>query len=377
MRNVSSHNPPNNMLIAQVCPRYHPDIGGVNTHVKEISERLTTHGIHVEVLTTTNRSDIPDHETINGVRVRRFKSWSPHDSYHYSPQLSRYLKDNSERYSLIHAHSYHAFPAYHALKNRGSVNLVFTPHYHGRGHTRFRSLMLKLYKSFGKQIFLKSDKVIAVSDYEREMILRDFDVGEGDVEVIPNGINKEEFKGITKDNDGQQMILSVGRLEKYKGMQHLVQVMPLLSQSIKLEIVGKGPYQHELSSLIEKLELIERVQMNSDLPRKELLQKYRDASLFALLSSEEAYGICVAEALASRTPCIVANASALSEWVDGANCFGVELPIKTDTLKSLIESTIGRTVGEVELMDWDDVSKRLIKIYDEATQDRRDEAEHR
>ena len=63
-------------------------------------------------------------------------------------------------------------------------------------------------------------------------------------------------------------------------------------------------------------------------------------------------------------------------WGDGANCFGVELPIKTDTLKSLIESTIGRTVGEVELMDWDDVSKRLIKIYDEATQDRRDEAEH-
>ncbi len=49
------------MKIAQVCPRYYPDIGGVETHVQEISERLVKRGFEVDVVCT---------DTTGGLRKR-------------------------------------------------------------------------------------------------------------------------------------------------------------------------------------------------------------------------------------------------------------------------------------------------------------------
>jgi glycosyltransferase involved in cell wall biosynthesis len=60
------------MRIAQVCPRYYPYIGGIETHVKEISERLMMRNFEVEVLTTDPSGKLPKEEIINCIKVRRF-----------------------------------------------------------------------------------------------------------------------------------------------------------------------------------------------------------------------------------------------------------------------------------------------------------------
>jgi glycosyltransferase involved in cell wall biosynthesis len=114
------------LKIAQVCPRYHPDIGGVETHVREISDRLVKNGHEVEVITTDPTGKLRKSELINGVEVTRFRSLAPGDAYYLSPQIYPYLKKNA--FDIIHAHSYHALPAlFAALANPGS-KLIFTPH---------------------------------------------------------------------------------------------------------------------------------------------------------------------------------------------------------------------------------------------------------
>jgi glycosyltransferase involved in cell wall biosynthesis len=118
-----------------------------------------------------------------------------------------------------------------------------------------------------------------------------------------------------------------------------------------------------LTKLARVLKLEKRVSFSESLPRKELLQKYVNADLFALLSRHEAYGISVAEALASRTPCIVANASALQEWVDNKNCFGLNYPIELDALADLINHRIGKKVDEVYLTDWNENVEKLSRLY--------------
>ena len=86
------------MRIAQVCARYYPYIGGVETHVREVSERLAKKAIEVEVLTTDSSGKLPKQEIINGVKIRRFKSWAPSDAYRFSPLLHSYLCKHSKNY---------------------------------------------------------------------------------------------------------------------------------------------------------------------------------------------------------------------------------------------------------------------------------------
>lgn len=329
----------------------------------EISERLAKKGFKVEVLTTDSSEKLPKEEIINGVKVKRFKSWAPNENYHFSKELKKYLVRNSDNYDVMHAHSYHDFPALYTAQAKGRNKVIFSPHYHGAGHTFFRDLLHKPYKLLGKTIFRKADKVVCASEYEKSLVIKQFKVNEEKIAVIPNGVNLDEFKALKKKKKDARVILSVARLEKYKGIQYLVKILPKLDSDIVLEIVGNGPYKQELVKLTRQLGVKSRTRFFRNLTRRSLLQKYVNADLFTLLSKHEAFGISVAEALASGTPCIVANSSALSEWIDNENCFGVRYPIDLDELASLTNNVIGKSAKTSKLLDWNEVTEKLVDIY--------------
>jgi glycosyltransferase involved in cell wall biosynthesis len=131
-----------------------------------------------------------------------------------------------------------------------------------------------------------------------------------------------------------------------------------------LNIVGRGPYKDELKSLVNKKKIGDRIEFSENLSREDLLTKYHNADIFALLSQYESYGIVVAEALASGTPVIVANTSALSEWVDGENCLGINYPIDIKELVYLMEKNIGKQVHYNNLISWDMTAEMMKKLYE-------------
>jgi glycosyltransferase involved in cell wall biosynthesis len=352
------------MRIAQVTPRYHPYIGGIETYVREVSEKLVKKGFNVEILTTDPSGNLPKDETINGVHVKRFKSWAPGEAYYFSRDLKKYLAENSKGYDIVHAHNYHALPALYAAQTKASNRLFFSPYYHAAGHTFFRSLLHILYRYVGRRIFEKADKVICISDYEKGLIVNHFQLNDEKIVIIPGGVNLEDFKSLKKRKKNLRTILYVGRLEKYKGVQYLIKAMPKLDDDIILEIVGKGSYRKSLIKLTKKLNMQGRVRFCHDLSREELLQKYMDANVFVMLSKHESYCISVAEALASRIPCIVANTSALKQWIDNKNCFGINYPIEITELTNLINKVICMRVKDIRLHRWEEVMLRLVRLYE-------------
>ena len=349
------------MKVVQVCPRYYPYIGGLETHVENISKRLARK-YDVSVFTTDPSGKLPKKEEISGVRVKRFKSFAPNEAYYFSLEMLRELR--KVKSDIVHGHAYHAFPLFFSRYTQ-KEKFVVTPHYHGVGHSLIRNFLIKLYKPIGKKALEDADKVICVSSYEKNLLLNDFKIEEKKVVVIPNGINKEEFKNSGKRERKRKKILYVGRIRKLKGIDYLIKALPKLDDDILLEIVGKGTHKKELVKRVKKLGLKNRVIFQRNLSRKKLLKRYTDADLFVLLSKYEAFGISVAEALASKTPCIVANSSALQEWVDNENCFGVKYPINVNELANLIDEVIGKEVKGVKLLDWDDVVVELIKVYED------------
>ena len=349
------------MRILQVSQMYPPFFGGLEEHVRNVSEHLAIDH-DVTVITTDPSGRLPKEETINGVLVRRFNGFAPQNSYYVS--LGMLLELRKAAYDIVHAYNYHAFPAFfsrYATRER----LIVTPFYHGHGSSMLRDHLLKVYKPLGKKIFQEADKVIALSKHEKSLLIEDFEMVDEEITVIPSGINMTEFSKLEKTNKKSKVILYVGRLEEYKGVQHILQALPMLDEEVRLEIVGSGPYKKSLANLVEQLGIEERIKFYQGLPRDELLRRYVSADLLVMLSKYESFAIVIAEALAAKTPCLVANTSALSEWIDNENCFGIDYPINIDRLASSVNEIIGRQVSRVELWDWGKVAKATIEIYKE------------
>jgi glycosyltransferase involved in cell wall biosynthesis len=348
------------MKIVHVCPRYKPQIGGVETVVEEISRRLSAKGHDVTVVTTDPSGTLPATETIDGVRVYRFPAYAPGDAYYFSLQLRRFLKKQS--CDVVHAHGYHAFPALFA-ESCEHYKFILNPYYHGKGHTPFRNALLKVYRIAGAGVFREADTVICNSEFEKSLVCRDFPGSCGKARIISPGIDKREFEGLTPFPKSEKVLVYAGRLEEYKGVQHAVQALKYLP-GYRLVVIGRGPYKAELKRQVEQAGLTGRVKFLEGLMRKELLRWYATADAFVMLSSFESYGITVAEALTVGTPCVVAKAASLAEFVDGGLCRGVDLPVSPERLAGEIER-VARVPYTKEILDWDDVAARMLAVYRE------------
>jgi len=349
------------MKILQVSDRYIPYYGGVEVHVRNISERLAREH-DVTVFTVDPSGILPKEEMVNGVMVRRFRGFSPGEAFQFSFGMLKELR--GARFDIVHGHNYHAFPLFFS-RYADREKFIVTPHYCGHGATMIRDILLRLYRPVGGRIFKEADRVIAVSEYEKDIMGEDFHIDERRIVVIPNGVNTEEFQRIEKGRIENNTILCVGRIEKYKGVQYIIRALTLLDKNTRLEIVGKGPYREKIEKLAEKLGVAHRIDWCQDLDDRELIARYANADVVVQLSRYEAYGLVIAEALAAKTPCIAANSSALKEWVDDMNCFGIDYPINVERLADLIREVSGRKVEGVKLWDWEQVVAELVKIYGE------------
>ncbi|MCD6100371.1 MAG: glycosyltransferase family 4 protein [Candidatus Marinimicrobia bacterium] len=335
------------MKIIQVCPRYYPDIGGVETHVKEISERLAKRGFEVEVVCTDPARKHPKEDVINGVRVRRFRSIAPNDAYFLAPQIYFYLK--KAKCDVIHAHNYHALPAFFAGLAKNGRRFIFTPHTFGFPTTFPRNIFHKVYKVFGRFMFNAADKIVSVSKIEEEWLKNIFKVPENKLCYIPLPIDigdkRKEWKGGGK---GDIKIAFIGRLSEEKNVKVLISAFKLVKEDhpeCELYIVGDGPLRAHLESLSKH---ISDIHFLGSLVHEETLRFLDKIDIFVLPSQFEVSPVSVLEAMSKQIPVIVTPVG--------------ELPY---TLKH------GENCLFAKISDADDLSMKILTLIEDKSQAKR------
>ncbi len=322
------------MKIVQVCPRYYPYIGGIEKHVKEVSERLVQKGFDVEVFTTDPSGSLPPEDVINGVRVRRFKSFAPAEIGYFSNSLYHTLR--RVKCDIIHAHGYRALPMLLAAlaKNSNKAKFVVTTHL---GFSKVGRSVYPIYNSlFGRFILSKADKIVIVSQAELEEIplLRKY---ENKVVLIPIGIDTskiEEYFYRDKTSDTLNL-LYVGRIEKKKGLDELIKIMTMLqNEPIRLTIVGEGPYASKILPIVHKMQNIE---FKGKVSEHELYELYANSHVFILLSEFESHSVSLTEAMAFGVIPIVTNVGGNKYIVDNETGFLVDYPIKVSEVVRTIK----------------------------------------
>lgn len=357
------------MRIAQITPRYFPNIGGIELVVKKISEELSKKGITVEVLTVTPDKKNVSKETINNVIVWRFPQTGP---FHYSSSLTNFLLQNINKYDLVHIHNVHSllpFCLRKIYKMKKSTSIINTGHYHGVGKTKISTLLLYLYRPILKKLLHRADGITCVSYYEEKLIKEHFGVTSEKIRVISNGVAVNEIK-VAKSfqkNPGEKILLIVSRLEKYKNIQQAILAMKYLPKNYKLIIIGKGSYGFKLKNLTNILELGYKVQFLSRLSTEEVYRWYRTCDLVLNLSSVEAFGLTVLEGLAAEKNVLVNDKMALGELgkrfdnVIAVNVLSIDPTELAVTINNIIER------NNIELnMDnytWSSIAKDLLTYY--------------
>lgn len=212
-------------------------------------------------------------------------------------------------------------------------------------HSNYKDIMPNF--RFRKQLFTiagkLSDKIIAISVSVKNSILEETKFKEQKVAVIYNGIQLPAHASKrTNVHNGEIRLVYVGRLIKEKGVQILLQALPLINPDVhwSLEILGDGEYRTELEKLSAELGLSHKIQFLGT--QKNIYDYLSSSDVFIHPAIwDEGFGITIVEAMSEGLVCIAFNKGALPEIIDdGLNGFLID-QIDPQKLASAIEKIGG------------------------------------
>jgi glycosyltransferase involved in cell wall biosynthesis len=210
--------------------------------------------------------------------------------------------------------------------------------------------------------------LIAVSQFELDLFRRSLRLSRSRFALIRNG-SRMPLPATARDPD-ISLVLSVGRLERYKGHHRLVAAWPLVLEqrpAAHLRILGVGPDEDELRRQVMSLGLDGHVEITSVPPgdSQAMSNAMGSANLVALLSEYEAHPVAVAEALAVGRPVLVTDSSGLSEIVAAGLARGVAPDADSGQVARAILQQLHEPleVDTAALPTWDDCASQLHDLY--------------
>ena len=354
-----------------VTSRFAPFVGGIETHVMEVASRLSERGAQVTVFTVDAAGESPASERLRGFEVRRFGAPVPGG---FSFALAAALRREADDFDIVHVQGVHtALPAL-ALDAARKAGLPTVLTFHTGGHSsRLRTALRESQWRALRSRLRTVDRLVAVCEFEVDYFSARTGLPRSRFAMIRNGADPLPVdRSVTPSVHGNPLVVSVGRLERYKGHHRLIATLPELLRReprAHLAIVGTGPYEGELRRRADALGVSDSVTFTSFAPdqRGQLGTLLDSADVMALLSDYEAHPVAVTEALALGVPTLVARGSGLTELsVDGlVDAIPADSP-PADVAQALL-STAGRprTSGTRSLPTWDDAADELLALYSE------------
>lgn len=356
--------------IVMATPRYFPFIGGVENHVFQVASRLVQRGMDVTVLTTDPKGKWPASEVQNGVQIRRVRAWPRDRDYYFAPEIYSLIRHGE--WDLIHAQSYHTFVPILAMSAALHADIPYVLTFHGGGHTSALRHAARPFQRLILRPFLaRAARLVALTRFEVEQYGHELNLPPKFFTTIPNGADLPKLEQpIEPFKSASPLILSVGRLEKYKGHQRAIAALPYLLErepNVRLQIVGTGPYEQELRKLTQELGVADRVEIGG-IPleqRQDMAKLVSRAALVVLLSDFETHPLSALEALSLKRPVLVADNSGMKElaergWASSVPTHAQPTEIAEEMLKQLHNPLIPE---KLDIPSWDACAQQLEALY--------------
>jgi glycogen synthase len=348
--------------------RYFPYMGGTESHVYEVGRRLAHAGVDLTVLTTDPSGQLPRAEESEGVQIRRVRAWPAQQDYYFAPSVYRTIVRGN--WNIIHCQGIHTLVAPLAMLAAWRARIPYVVTFHTGGHSAgWRNALRGIQWRTLRPLLARAERLIAVSQFEVDLFQSKLSLPRERFALIPNGSHlPKPSVGVKPSPD--RLIISVGRLERYKGHHRMITALPQVLEQypdVRLIVLGTGPYESELRRIAQDCQVAERVEFRS-VPagnREEMASLLSQATLVVLFSEYEAHPVAVMEALALGRPVLVADTSGLRELAERRLVRAIPLDSQPGEIASAVIAQLRDPLvpESVQLPTWDDCTGKLLSEY--------------
>jgi glycogen synthase len=366
--------------VYHISSEYPPSIqGGLGVHVTQLTSAL---GVHLDVVVMLPSLDGAYYETPHEhVEPRSLSNVTaayadPVSWLRFADSAAKQvmLAAKPDRPDVIHCHDWVTVLA--GIKCRWSLGIPMVFHLHLPNRNPLCASVENLGLICADQITVNSRAMYQELADRNLELRRKPDV----VKIINNGVDQGMFRPEGTWPAAENYVFFAGRLVEQKGIEYLIRAFLYVSEkfpAMKLKIAGEGELSDALRKLAASLLLSDRVEFLGWRQPSELAALYQNATVAAVPSVYEPFGMTALEAMACKRPVVASSVGGLREIVKhGATGFLAEPRDELDLgqwlMALLSDPARQQTMGEAGLASvnnegytWSKIAQQYIGLYEE------------
>ncbi len=369
------------MKILHIGKYYFPYARGIETYLKNLCERLIE-AVDLEVIVANDCAKTV-YEEINGVRITRLGRLFELAATSFCFALPFVIR--KKKPDIVHIH----------LPNPWAELCYFLAGCPGKLVVSFHSdiirqkFLLKLHSPLHKAFLKKAAKIIVATPRHIEFSPFLSKLPKEKFEVVHYGINPKEIQDYDENlkeeiirNTGKPLILFVGSLVYYKGLEILLQSTKYVDCNPHFMLIGTGKLENKLKNMTKTLGVEKNVHFFGNADNETLKAAYNACDIFVLPSNyrSEAFGIVQLEAFAAGKPVISCDLPSGVPYVNQDEKTGLIVPPNNpealaEAINKLLSNDdlrgkLGKQARERVKKEFtaDQMAAKTLKIYETLTQ---------
>jgi glycogen(starch) synthase len=303
-------------------------------------------------------------------------------------EVRRYAKlggaiAQEEEFEIIYAHDWLSFGAGIEAKRVSGKPLVVHVHATEFDRCGGKDGINKEVYDIERAGMEEADRVIAVSEFTKSIIVREYGIPPWKIHVVHNGIDETTMPRGTANRlrlaglkaAGYSIVLFLGRITLQKGPDYFLRAAKsVLAREPRVIFLlsGSGDMERGMMDMAARLGISDRVLFTGFLSGADRQEVYAAADLFVMPSVSEPFGITSLEAMKTGTPVLVSKQSGVAETVRHAlKADFWDVDEMTNQILGVIrhpglrQSLSENGQREAEALTWDDAAGKVDNILQE------------
>ncbi len=296
-------------------------------------------------------------------------------------EVSRYALLGSviaseNEFDVIHAHDWLTYKAGIAAKEISGKPLVV--HMHATEYDRTGENVNTIVYEIEKEGMMAADKVIAVSNLTRKIVIEKYGIDANKVVTVHNAVEPVETTSEFKYNKGvkEKIVTFLGRITFQKGPEYFVEAAAKVLEkydNVRFVMAGSGDMMNKIIKRVAALGIADKFHFAGFLKGDEVPDMFDMSDVYVMPSVSEPFGISPLEAMRSKVPVIISNQSGVSEilkhavkvdfWDVDAMADAIYGLLAYDGLQDMFRS---HGKEEVDSLKWENAALKVKDVYQAA-----------